>query len=116
MSFGALDRESCVGLWQFVSKACAAFLTSASFQVHVLPMNLNCVPGRSTKVQFLVLIVERHITCGIETNDASIDKGTGERIIDEIVIRRVFINATAERAINARVSVIMPGLSRLKSI
>ena len=78
-------------------------------------MNLNRVPSRSTKSQFVVLIVKSHVTQGIETNDAGIDKGTGKRVIDEVIIRRIFIHATAERAIDTRVRVIMPGLSRLKS-
>jgi hypothetical protein len=78
-------------------------------------MDLNRVPGCSTKIQFVVLIVESHVTQGIKSNDAGIDKGTGKRVIDEVVIRRVFINATAERAIDTRVRVVMPGLSRLKS-
>src|SRR6266511_3876896 len=72
-------------------------------------MDLDRVPSRPTKIEFLVLIVESHITQRIKTNEA------GKRVIDDVVIRRIFINATAERAINTRVSVIMPGLSRLKS-
>jgi hypothetical protein len=87
----------------------------ALFQIHILPMDLNRVPGCSTKIQFIVLIVESHVTQGIETNEAGIDKGAGKRVIDDIIIRCIFINATAERAINTRVSVIMPGLSRLES-
>src|SRR6266481_3933342 len=78
-------------------------------------MDLNRIPSRSTKIQFVVLIVESYVPQGIETNDAGIDKGAGKRVIDEVVIRCIFINATAERAIDTRVSVIMPGLSRLKS-
>ena len=78
-------------------------------------MDLNRVPSRSTTIQFVVLIVKSHVTRGIETNDAGIDIMAAKRIIDDVVIRRIFINATAERAIDARVRVIMPGLSRLKS-
>ena len=78
-------------------------------------MDLNRVPSRSTKIQFLVLVVESNIPQGIETNNAGIDIGAGKRIIDDVVIRRIFINATAVRAIDTRVRVIMPGLSRLKS-
>jgi hypothetical protein len=32
------------------------------FQSQVLPMDLNCVPSRSTKILFVVVIVESHIT------------------------------------------------------
>ena len=86
---------------------------SALVQSQVLPMDLNRVPSRSTTIQF-VSIVESHITQGIETNDAGEDI-ISKRIIDDVVIRRIFINATAERAIDTRVRVIMSGLSRLKS-
>src|SRR4026209_1263326 len=78
-------------------------------------MDLNRVPSRSTKIQFVVLVVKSHVTQSIETNDAGIDIGTGKRVIDEVVIRRIFINATTERAIDTWISVIMPGLSRLES-
>jgi hypothetical protein len=78
-------------------------------------MDLNRVPSCSTKIQFVVLIVKSHVTQGIETNDPGIGIGAGDRVIDEVVIRRIFVNAAAERAINTRVRVIMPGLSRLKS-
>jgi hypothetical protein len=78
-------------------------------------MDLNRVPSRSTKIQFVVLIIESHITQGVEANDAGIDKGTAKRVIDHVVIRRIFINAAAERTIDTRVRVIMLGLSRLKS-
>lgn len=115
MSFGTRDTEKAVSAFgSLYRKLVPVFLTSTSFQVHVFPMNLNRVPGRSTKVQFLVLIVERYITCGIETNYTGIDKRTSKRVIDEIVIRRIFIDAAAVRAINTRVSVIMPDLSCLK--
>src|SRR5207249_2405567 len=77
-------------------------------------MDLNRVPSRSTKIQFIVLIVESYITQGIETNDDGKDKGSTKRVIDKVVIRCIFVNATAERAINTRVRVIMPGLSRLE--
>src|ERR1044072_1811035 len=87
----------------------------ALFQVQIFPMDLNRVPGRSTKIQFVVLIVKSHVTRGIETNDAGTDKGTSKRVIDEVVSRRIFINAATERAIDTWVSVIMPGLSRLES-
>src|SRR5205085_213298 len=66
------------------------------------------------KLQFIVLIVESHITQGIETNDAGINKGSTERVVDKVGIRCIFINAAAERTINTRVRVIMPGLSRLE--
>jgi hypothetical protein len=79
-------------------------------------MDLNRVPSCPTEIQFLVLIVESHVTRGIETNDAGIDVRAAQCVIDEVVIRRIFIHATAERAIDTRVRVIMPGLSRLKSI
>src|SRR6266508_1187622 len=87
----------------------------ALFQVQVLPMDLNRVPGRSTKIQFVVLIVKSHVTQSIAPNDAGIDIGTSKRVIYEVVIRRIFINATTERAIDTWVSVIMPSLSRLES-
>jgi hypothetical protein len=45
-------------------------LKSASVEPQVLPVDLNRVPSRSTKSQFVILIVERHVTQGIETNDA----------------------------------------------
>ena len=78
-------------------------------------MDLNCVPSRSTKIQFVVLIVERHVTQRIETHEAVIDIRASKRVIDDIVIRRILIHATAVRAVDTRVRVIMPGLSRLKS-
>src|SRR5437016_13576573 len=85
------------------------------FQLQVLPLDLNRVPSRPTKSLFVVLIVESHVTQGIETSNAGIDKGAGKRVIDDVVIRRIFINAAAERAIDTGVRVIVPGLSRLKS-
>jgi hypothetical protein len=39
-----------------------------------------------------------------------------KRVIDEVVVWRIFINTTAERAIDARVRIVMPGFSRLKSV
>src|SRR5204863_9454625 len=78
-------------------------------------MDLNRVPSRCTAIHYVVMIIDSHVTQGIETNDADIDSGTGKRVIDEVVIWCVFINATAKRAIDTRVRVIMPGLSRLKS-
>src|SRR5262249_15448003 len=78
-------------------------------------MDLNRVPGCSTKIQFVVVIVKSNVAQGIEANDAGIDKRAGKRVVDEVVMRRIFIDATAERAIDTRVRVIMPGLSRLKS-
>ena len=38
------------------------------------------------------MIVKSHVTQGIETNDAGIDIGPGKRVIDEVVIRRIFID------------------------
>ena len=80
-------------------------------------MNLNRVPSRCTTVLY-VMIVESHITQGIETNNTGkrIIPIVPQRIVNDVVIRRIFINAAAERAINTRVSVIMPGLSRLKRV
>jgi len=78
-------------------------------------MDLNRIPSRSTKSQFVVLIVESHITESIEANNSGIDIGSTKRVIDEIVIRRILVNATAERAIDTGIRVIMPDLSRLKS-
>jgi len=77
-------------------------------------MDLNRVPSRSTKIQFVVLVVKSHATRSIETNDAGIDIGTSKRVIDEVVIRSIYINATTERAVDTWVSLIMPGLSRLE--
>jgi hypothetical protein len=91
----------------------APFPTSALLQVHVFPMDLNRVPSRSTTIQF-VSIVESHTIRAIETNNAGIGISS-KRIIDDVVFRRIFVNATAERATNTRVRVIMPGFSRLKS-
>ena len=76
-------------------------------------MDLNRVPSRSTTIQF-VSIVESHTIRAIETNNAGIGI-ISKRIIDDVVVRRIFVNATAKRAIDTRVRVIMPGLSRLKS-
>ncbi|KAF5407294.1 MAG: hypothetical protein Udaeo2_26110 [Candidatus Udaeobacter sp.] len=76
-------------------------------------MDLNRVPSRSTTIQF-VSIVESHTIRAIETNNAGIGISS-KRIIDDVVFRRIFVNATAERATNTRVRVIMPGFSRLKS-
>jgi hypothetical protein len=76
-------------------------------------MDLNCVPSRSTTVQ-LVSIVESHIAQGVEANNAGIGISS-KRIIDDVVIRRIFINATAKRAIDTWIRVIVPSLSRLKS-
>ena len=56
-------------------------------------MDLNCVPSRSTTIQ-LVSIVESHITQGVEANNAGIGISS-KRIIDDVVIRRIFINAAA---------------------
>src|SRR5436190_20367286 len=78
-------------------------------------MDLNCVPSRCATIYYVVMIIKSHVTQGVETNDADIDTATGKRVIDEVVIWCIFINATAERAIDTRVRVIMPGLSRLKS-
>ena len=78
-------------------------------------MDLNRVPSRPTSIQFVVLIVKSHATRGIETNDAGVDKGARKRVIDEVVVWRIFVNTTAERAVDARVRIVMPGLSRLKS-
>ena len=77
-------------------------------------MDLDRVPSRAAESKLLVLIVESHITLGVETNDACVDKGAAKRVIDEVVTQRIFINAAAERAIDAWVRIIMPGLSRLK--
>ena len=97
-------------------KLCGGFRpTNALFQVQILPVDLNRVPSRSTKIQFVVLIVESHVTQGIEANDAGVDIGAGKRVIDEVVIRRIFINATTERAVYTRVRIVMPGFSRLES-
>src|SRR6266700_835893 len=49
----------------------------ALFQLQVLPVDLNRVPSSPTKSLFVVLIVESHVTQGIETNNAGIDKGAG---------------------------------------
>src|SRR5262249_45376384 len=78
-------------------------------------MDLNRVPSRSTTGRRRVLIVESHITQGIETNNSGIDKGSANRVINEVIIRRIFINATADRAIDTWVRGIMPDLSCLKS-
>jgi hypothetical protein len=84
-------------------------------QVQVLPMDLNRIPSRSTKILFLVLVVESHIPGGIETNNTGIDVGAAKRVINEVIARRIFINTTAVRTVDTRVRVIMPCLSRLKS-
>jgi hypothetical protein len=75
-------------------------------------MDLDRVPSRTTKIQFVVLIVESYITQGIETNEAGIDIRAGKRVIDEVVIRRIFIRycRTGYRCSGQD---IMPGLSRL---
>src|SRR5262249_26768966 len=86
----------------------------ALLQCHVLPMDLNRVPSRPTKIQFFVFIVESHVTLGIKANEPSINIRTTKGVIDEVVIRCVFINATAERAVDTRIRIIMPDLSRLK--
>src|ERR1041385_97068 len=87
----------------------------ALFQVQIFPMDLNRVPGRSTKIQFVVLTVKSHVARGVETNNTGIYIRAAKRVIDEVIVRGIFVNATTERAIDTRVRVIMPGLSRLKS-
>src|SRR5581483_3496491 len=49
-------------------------------------------------------------------DESGINKWARKRVIDEVVARRIFINTATKGTINARVRIIMPGLSRFKSL
>src|ERR1041385_2532070 len=72
-------------------------------QLHVLPVNLNRVPGRTTEIKLVVMILKGDIASGSEPDQASIDVGSAERVIDDIVIGRIFISAAAIWAVNIRI-------------
>src|ERR1051326_5533127 len=72
-------------------------------QLHVLPVNLNRVPCRTTEIKLVVMILKGDIASGIEPDQASIDVGSAERVIDDIVIGRILVRTAAIWTVNIRI-------------
>ena len=77
-------------------------------------MNDRRVPRCAAEIQLFVLVIERLIPGRIEPNDAGKDVRAAERVIDQIVIRRILIDTAAKWTVDARIREVMPDFGRLR--